>query len=72
MEYYLTLTINHIYFRTLPLELITKPEMKMPANLPGKDLSDGWPNPWDSINHRKLTAYYAHQHHRWLKALRAG
>lgn len=55
MEYYLTLTINHIYFRTPPLELITKPEIKLPANLPGKGLSNEWVNPWDSINPRKLS-----------------
>lgn len=51
MQYYLTLTINPIYFRTPPLELITKPEMKTPANL-----VNGWPNPWHSTN-RKVKAH---------------
>jgi len=40
MQYFLTLTINPIYFRTPPLELITKPEMNTSAKLPDKWMAE--------------------------------
>ncbi len=48
MEYYSDYK-PHL-FQDSAIRVNYKPEMKMPANLPGKDLWDGRPNPWDNTD----------------------